>query len=272
MEQLNLSSNFVNVDDVKIHYSQFGSGPYLVWLHGGGPGANGLSNYSKNFPYFENFTNIIFDLPRYGQSDKPIINGSFFQALGEYIYKALKVLNIEKASFVGNSLGGATAIKIAQLDGSIVEKLILMAPGGLPGKDSELSPALLLMLKALGGDPSQDNVYGFLKQIAYDQSLLTEELLQARYAEAQNPEVISTAQQSNFLPENLLPVLENIKSPTLLIWGKEDAVLPIQGGYNAVEKLENCELRAISKCGHWVQFEYPEWFNHAVQQFLSNNR
>lgn len=173
---------------------------------------------------------------------------------------------------MGNSLGGATAIKIAQLDGSIVEKLILMAPGGLPGKDSELSPALLLMLKALGGDPSQDNVYGFLKQIAYDQSLLTEELLQARYAEAQNPEVISTAQQSNFLPENLLPILEKIKSPTLLIWGKEDAVLPIQGGYNAVEKLENCELRAISKCGHWVQFEYPEWFNHAVQQFLSNNR
>lgn len=49
MEQLNLSSNFVNVDDVKIHYSQFGSGPYLVWLHGGGPGANGLSNYSKIF-------------------------------------------------------------------------------------------------------------------------------------------------------------------------------------------------------------------------------
>jgi 4,5:9,10-diseco-3-hydroxy-5,9,17-trioxoandrosta-1(10),2-diene-4-oate hydrolase len=272
MEQLNLSSNFVDVDGIKIHYSQFGSGPYLVWLHGGGPGANGVSNYSKNFPRFENFTNIIFDLPRYGQSDKPVINGSFFQALGEYIYKALKALNVQKASFVGNSLGGATAIKVAQLDESIVDKLILMAPGGLPGKDSTLSPALLLMLKSLGGDPSQENVYGFLKQIAYDQSLLTEELLHARYSEAQNSEVIATAKQSNFLPENLLPVLENIKVPTLLIWGKQDAVLPIEGGYNAVDRLENCEFRVISKCGHWVQFEYPEWFNQAVHQFLITNR
>ena len=272
MEQLNLLSGFIDVDGVKIHYSQFGQGPYLVWLHGGGPGANGLSNYSKNFPYFKNFTNIIFDLPRYGLSDKPVINGSFFQALGEYIYKALKALKINKASFVGNSLGGATAIKVAQLDQSIVEKLILMAPGGLPGKDTALSPALMLMLKALGGDPSQENVYGFLKQIAYDSSLLTEDLLQARFQEAQNPQVISTAKQSNFLPENLLPILENIKIPTLLIWGKQDAVLPVEGGYNAIEKLENCELRVVSKCGHWVQFEYPDWFNQAVHQFLSTNR
>lgn len=272
MEQLNLSSNFIQVDGVNIHYSQCGSGPYLVWLHGGGPGANGLSNYAKNFPHFENFTNIIFDLPRYGLSDKPIINGSFFQVLGEYIYKALKALGIQKASFVGNSLGGATAIKVAQLEESIVDKLILMAPGGLPGNDSSLSPALLLMLKALGGDPSKDNVYGFLKQIAYDQSLLTEELLYARYTDAQDCEVIATAKQSSFLPENLLPILENIKVPTLLIWGKQDAVLPIEGGYNAVEKLENCELRVISKCGHWVQFEYPEWFNQAVSQFLTTDR
>ena len=272
MKQSKLNSNFVQVDDVQIHYSTFGTGPYLVWLHGGGPGANGLSNYSKNFPYFENFTNIIFDLPRYGLSDKPVINGSFFQALGEYIYKALKQLNIHKASFIGNSLGGATAIKIAEQDQSLVDKLILMAPGGLMKKGGALSPALLLMLKALGGDPSQENVYGFLKQIAYDQSLLTEQLLQERYLEAQNPEVIATAQQSNFLPENLLPVLEHIKAPVLLVWGKEDVVLPVQGGYSAVERLDNCELRVISKCGHWVQFEYQEWFNHAVMQFLKDEK
>lgn len=188
------------------------------------------------------------------------------------IYKALKALNIEKASFVGNSLGGATAIKVAQLDQSIVDKLILMAPGGVPGNEPALSPALLLMLKTLGGDPSKENVYGFLKQIAYDQTLLTEELLQARFDDAQNPEVIATAQQSNFLPENLLPVLAEIKAPTLLIWGKEYAVLPVAGGYNAVAQLEHCELRVVSHCGHWVQFEYPEWFNQAVSQFLTTKR
>ena len=272
MKELKLSSNIIEVDGTKIHYSTYGSGPYLVWLHGGGPGANGLSNYSKNFPFFENFTNIIFDLPRYGLSDKPVINGSFFQILGDFIYKALKNLGIEKASFVGNSLGGATAIKVAQIDESIIDKLILMAPGGLQDKDTPLSAPLLLMLKALGGDPSEENVYGFLKQIAYDQSLLTDELLQDRLKEAQNQKVIESARQSSFMPENLLPILENIKAPTLIIWGKQDAVLPVQGGYSAVEKPENCERRVVSKCGHWVQFEYPQWFNQAVMQFLTESR
>lgn len=262
-------SAFVEANGLRIHYNEWGEGPVLVWLHGGGPGANGLSNYARNVPYFPDYRNIVFDLPRYGRSDKPVINGSFFTFLGETIATALDGLGIAKASFVGNSLGGATAVRVATLRPDLVQRLILMAPGGMAAPGEGPTEPLKLMLKALGGDPSRENVIGFLKTIVYNPDLLSEELLEERFQAAQNPEAIATAKDSRFGPDLLVPELSAISAPTLLIWGREDAILPVAGGYRAVEALPHAELRVISQCGHWVQYEYPEWFNLAVRCFLS---
>ena len=262
-------SGFVEANGLRMHYNEWGQGPVLVWLHGGGPGANGLSNYSLNVPHFPDYRNIIFDLPRYGQSSKPVIDGSFFTFLGQSIAGALDGLGISKASFVGNSLGGATAVRVAIQRPDLVERLILMAPGDMAAPGEGPSEPLKLMLKALGGDPSRENVVGFLRSIVYDRSLLTESLLEERYLAAQHPEVIATAKDSRFGPDLLVPELPKINAPALLIWGREDAILPVAGGYRAVEALPNAELRVISQCGHWVQYEHPQWFNLAVRSFLA---
>ena len=270
MEKNYGESAFVETSDgTVIHYHQWGEGPYLVWLHGGGPGANGLSNYSQNVKAFENYTNIILDMPRYGLSGKPIINGSLPTVLAEYILEALTKIGVDKASFVGNSLGGAVSIMIHDLNPTFVEKLILMAPGGLQNPELPVSDPLKLMLQAIAGHPTKEIIYQFIEHLVFDKASVTEEAKHARYLAAVDPELIDTALKSKFHAESLRPMLAKIKAPVLLLWGKQDEVLPLKDAVQSFDFIENCEIRILSKCGHWMQAEHPEFFNTAVKNFLA---
>jgi len=256
-------------DGTVVHYHQWGEGPYLVWLHGGGPGATGLSNYAKNISAFANYTNIIIDMPRYGLSSKPVINGSLPTILAKYLLEALESMGVIKASFIGNSLGGAVSISIHDLKPELVEKLILMAPGGMQNPELPLSDPLKLMLQAIAGHPTKENIYQFLEHLVFDKKMLTEETKEARYLAAMDPELIESALQSKFHAESLRPAMAKIKAPTLVLWGREDEVLPLKDAFDSFNFIENCEVRIVSQCGHWVQVEHPEFFNNAVKEFLA---
>jgi Predicted hydrolases or acyltransferases (alpha/beta hydrolase superfamily) len=83
-------------------------------LHGGGPGASGMSNFKNNLPAFaEHFRTLVVDQPGYGKSDKPAVQGNYFTFAATALKDLLDELGIDQAHLVGNSLGGGTAVRFA---------------------------------------------------------------------------------------------------------------------------------------------------------------
>src|SRR5690606_708553 len=150
--RINKSYNFNGTEkklDTQIHYNIAGEGETVVMIHGGGPGASGWSNYSRNIGTFvaAGYQVILIDCPGFGKSD-PILIDTPRGAVNAVAIKALlEELNIDKAHLVGNSMGGASALTFALEYAESLDKLILMGRGGI-GK-SIFSPMPLEGIKHL---------------------------------------------------------------------------------------------------------------------------
>ena len=122
----------VSVGGKEIFLTEAGRGAPVVLLHGGGPGASGLSNFSRNVDALaEHFRVIVPDLPGYGRSSKGVDGSDPFGYLADAIRGLLDALGIDRASLVGNSYGGACALRLALDTPGRVDKLVLMGPGGI---------------------------------------------------------------------------------------------------------------------------------------------
>src|SRR5487761_129606 len=118
-----------------LHYEEAGAsrpGTPVVMLHGGGPGAAGMSNFRRNLPVFaERFRALVVDQPGFGKSEKPPVEGNYFTFAATALAGLLDELGIERVHLVGNSLGGGTAVRFALNYPQRAGRLVLMGPGGL---------------------------------------------------------------------------------------------------------------------------------------------
>ncbi|MDX1466046.1 MAG: alpha/beta fold hydrolase, partial [Halomonas sp.] len=131
--------HYVRLDSgLRLHYLDEGEGPVVVWLHGSGPGASGYSNFKGNYPAFTaaGFRNLVLDLPGFGRSDKPADVEYHLDFFVEAVNGFLSALGITRCTLLGNSLGGAIALGQALAHPSRVERLILMAPGGVEARET----------------------------------------------------------------------------------------------------------------------------------------
>ena len=133
---------------IRLHYTEAGpgdgaAGTPVVLLHGGGPGASGLSNFGANLPVFaKRFRTIVVDQPGFGRSDKPPVTGSYFTFAADALAELLTGLGIERVHLIGNSLGGGTAVRFALNYPGRAGRLVLMGPGGAPNSASRLTPSV----------------------------------------------------------------------------------------------------------------------------------
>src|SRR6266508_4024359 len=101
------TSRFVQAGSVRLHYNKVGSGAPVIMLHGTGPGASSWSNFSNNVASFANsFRALLVDMPQYGKSDKVVIEGGRLTYTANVLKDMLDALGIDRADFVGNSMGG----------------------------------------------------------------------------------------------------------------------------------------------------------------------
>jgi pimeloyl-ACP methyl ester carboxylesterase len=130
------TSKFIQAGPLKLHYHEAGQGPALVMIHGGGPGAGGWSNYRRNVDHFAgHFRVILPDLPGFAKSDKPKIESGLLGFMAKAIHDLMDALDIPRANFIGNSLGGGTTLKFALDYPDRAQRLVLM---GAPGWRSSL--------------------------------------------------------------------------------------------------------------------------------------
>lgn len=127
MTATGLAEKPVDVSGKSIFYADGGSGPAVVMLHGGGPGASGLSNYSRNLDALaEHHRDIVPDMPGYGRSSKAVDHSDPFGFLADTIRGLLDGLGLAQAHLVGNSHGGAAALRLALDSPERVGKLVPM--------------------------------------------------------------------------------------------------------------------------------------------------
>ncbi|MGY1867490.1 MULTISPECIES: alpha/beta fold hydrolase [Nocardia] len=272
----------IRVGDREIFFSETGAGPAVVLLHGGGPGAGGLSNYSRNVgPLARRFRVIVPDMPGYGRSTKRIDQSDPFGDLAAAVGGLLDALDIGSAHLIGNSYGGAAALRLAMDRPEKVEKLILMGPGGVGTTRALPTKGLQSLLSYYGGDgPSRAKLAEFIREyLVYDAGAVTEEIIDDRYRASLDPDVVAepplrrpsgpsalrTLWRMDFTRDSRL---SRVRNPTLVIWGAEDKVNRPSGGRMLAETMPNCDLYLAARTGHWVQWERAELFNELAGAFL----
>jgi len=268
-----------------LHYEQAGAGREgrdpVVMLHGGGPGASGMSNFGRNLPVLaQRFRTLVVDQPGFGKSDKPAVEGNYFTFAAAALAGLLDELGIDRVHLVGNSLGGGTAVRFALRYPERAGRLVLMGPGGLSLNVFAPDPTEgVKRLAEFGSGPSREKMAAFLRTLVFDQRLVTDQLIDERFAAASDPEALEAMKSmgaSFFDPDSyedglLWREAHRLRQRVLLIWGREDRVNPVDGALVALKMIRRAQLHVFGGCGHWVQLEKFDEFNRLAIEFLEGS-
>lgn len=257
-------------EGLRMHYHELGSGPAVLFVHGSGPGASGYSNFKGNFPAFAEagFRAVVPDTLGYGYSSKPEDGDYSLGYLAERYVALLDSLGIQRVNLVGNSQGGAICTRIALDHPDRVERLVLMAPGGLEEREvyMGMSGIRTMMKVFLGPDgitrEGMRKVFGLQ---LFDPSTLEEATLDERLEiAATQPKRVMT---SLGVP-HLSPRLAELTCPVLGWWGTDDNFCPPTGAVTLGKQCKDARVVTLSRCGHWVMVEHAALFNRWTAEFL----
>jgi 4,5:9,10-diseco-3-hydroxy-5,9,17-trioxoandrosta-1(10),2-diene-4-oate hydrolase len=290
------TGHIVEVGGLPVHYheagatqAEAGTGPgdagpgdadTVVLLHGGGPGASAWGNFGRTMPAIAaSYRTVMMDLPGYGKTAARPLTGHFFTIAAQALAGLLDHLGIEKAHLIGNSLGGGAALRFALDYPKRAGRLVLMGPGGMTlnvlAPDPTEGVRRLMEFGAPPG-PSRAKMEAFLRIMVHDQALITDELIDERYAAASTPEALAgiVAMGGSFFGEHaedgmLWREAHRVKHEVLLVWGREDRVNPLDGALIALKQLRRAQLHVFGGCGHWAQLERFHEFNELSLRFLS---
>ena len=270
---------------LRLHYHEAGdpSAETVVLLHGGGPGASAWSNFGRNLAVLaDRFRVLAVDQPGFGRSTKPTeFDRQFFTFSADALAELLDALGIERAHCVGNSLGGGTSVRFALNHPAKAGRLVLMAPGGLGlnvlAPDPTEGIKKLYAFAAPPG-PSREKLADFLRTLVFDQSMITDELVEERFGYAVDAESLramgamgASFARAGAVEESMLwREAYRLRQRVLLIWGREDRVNPLDGALVALKLIPRAQLHVFGGCGHWAMLEKFDEFNRLTADFLAD--
>ncbi|MFA7679691.1 MAG: alpha/beta fold hydrolase [Pigmentiphaga sp.] len=277
------TSRFAHVQEgnlsMQLHYNDAGSGETVFMLHGGGPGASGWSNYSKNMAAFveAGYRVILLDFPGFNKSDPIVFDHPRNLGNAWSIKGLMDVLKIERAHLVGNSFGGASALTFALEYPDRIGRLVLMGSAGL-GRSMmvPLPPEGVKLMFKLYRNPSLALLRQMLDVFVYDTSRITDELIEGRFKAMMHngglhlKNMVKTIENGQGMQIDLSPRLGEIKAKTLCAWGRDDRFVPLDHGLKVVWGMPDARLHVFSQCGHWAQWEHADAFNRLVIDFLKH--
>lgn len=274
------TSRTTSFEGLRLHYHEAGDGPALILLHGAGPGVSGWSNFGGNIGHYaKHFRTVIVDMPGFGQSEHPEdYDRSYLRYAADAVASLMSELGMQSAHLLGNSLGGSVAVRFVLTYPERTGRMVLMGPG------SALSIGLFaprpsegirrLMEFQLAADKTPEKMEAFLRSMVYDQSIVTEDLIKERFAQATDPATaggLTAMQKANrkFPAEGeLWREAGQITHEVLITWGREDRVQPLDGAFVGFRLLENARLHVFPKCGHWAMVEQRDEFQRLTTDFF----
>ena len=239
----------------KFRYVEEGAGEPLVLLHGL---FGALSNFSGLIEYFRQYNRVI--VPLLPLLDMDILHTSV-GGLAKYVHRFLETMELNGVHLLGNSLGGHVALVHTLKTPERVSSLILTGSSGL-------------FENGMGDSYPRRGDYDYIKNKTaltfYDPAMATKELVDEVYSITSSRlkviKIIALAKSA--IRNNLGEELNQIKVPTLLIWGRNDTITPPFVGEEFKKLIPNSELHFIDKCGHAPMMEVPAEFNQILHGFL----
>ncbi len=258
-----------------LHYHDAGQGEAVVMLHGGGPGASGWSNFYRNVDALaQRFRVLIPDLPGFGRSSKPFYEERIGRFNAQVLKQWLDALEIKRVRFIGNSMGGHVALQFALDYPDRVDSLVLMAPA-IPVATIASNPsegAKVLRGYYHGEGPSMERMRAFLGALVFDPQGVDDHTLRERYERSIEPDIVEWSKRMAPRPERFEPLwkdLDRIACRILLIWGRDDRVVPLDRALFMLHQMRDVRLHVFGRCGHWAMLEQPEAFNRLCLEFMS---
>ena len=268
-QDASVADKWTTVYGAKIHYLEAGSGPAVILIHGLG---GNTTNWGPTIaPLAQKFRVLVPDQIGFGKSDKPMLNYRV-GTLVDFLDGFYKQVGIQKASLVGNSLGGFTAAAYAIAHPEKVDKLVLVdaagfaVTGAIDNKIRDgLNPSTRQQIKDLIG-----LVFYNKEQFASDAAV---DAFLASRVTAGDQYTIQRFIDSVGRGEDMLDgKLGAIKHPTLVVWGREDGLTPLAMGQRFNKEISGSQLFIIEKCGHVPQLEKPAEFNAGLLKFLGETK
>ena len=266
------TGTFIDAGGVRTHIHDVGSGKPVLLLHGSGPGVSAWANWQHTIPALARGARVIgLDSIGWGETERrPDVHYSL-RSWTDHVWAVLDALELDRVSVIGNSLGGRLALQMAEDAPRRIDRLVLM---GSPGVGMTVTDGL----KALRSyEPSPENMRALLTTyFAVDQSIITDDLVKIRYEASAAPGAHEAYRSMFFDPRHAgsdLGITEEqvraVRSPTLLVQGREDKVVPPEVAWTMVNLLPDADLHVFARCGHWTQIERAAEFNRLVAGFLS---
>jgi pimeloyl-ACP methyl ester carboxylesterase len=271
---------YADADGVSYHYVEMGAGPPTVFLHGGGPGCTGWSDFGQVVPLFAADRRcFLVDILQYGKSAKPVIKGPMWDFHAAKTVALLDSLGVARADFVCNSWGGTIALNLAANYPDRVGSLVIT--GSMPVFHGPLAP---LPEHGRRGRNARDRYYGgtgpswqkMRELIArlewYDPDGVPDGTVTLRYEQSLDPEEIALAGASDNPRgdwQDLGDVLGRIMAPTLFLWGMYDAFLTPDYPLMLARMIPKGNLHIMSRVSHHPQEEQPYNYYSVVTGFLN---
>lgn len=257
-----------------------GSGEAILFLHGSGPGATGLSNWQHALPEFASkYLTLAPDFIGYGGSTHletpPQGMRAWMRLWVDQMVNLLDALEIERAHLVGNSLGGAVALQLLMEAPERFDKVVLMGPAGAP---MQLPPELD-RIWGFYEDPTEATMRNAIRWFSYDEGFIADrltEISRMRLEAALRPDVrrsyeaMFPAPRQRHLDELVVPesALKRINQPVLIVHGRDDKIVPYTTSLHLMEHLPDSRLYLMGQCSHGSQIEHKEAFHHLLWNFF----
>lgn len=244
----------------KFTYAEAGEGPAIIVLHGL---MGALSNFGDTFNHFSNNGYKVFipELPLY---TLPLLKTNV-KNLAKFLKEFMEFKGLESAILLGNSLGGHIGLYFTKHYPEKVNALVLTGSSGLYEK---------AMGDSFPKRGDRDYVTKKAQDVFYDPAIATEELIDDifKIINDRNSVIRTLAIAKSAIRHNMANDLPEMKQPTCIIWGKQDAVTPPEVAEDFHKLLPDSDLFWIDKCGHAAMMERPEEFNKILHDwFISRN-
>ena len=271
----------ITTDAGVLRYHEAGEGPPLLLLHGSGPGVTGWRNFRGNLAVFaQRFRCLVLEFPGFGVSDD--FGGHPMVTALDAVVRFVDALGLDSVDIIGNSMGGGVALNYAIAHPERVGKLVtiggigrnLFSPG--PGEGIKL-------LQEFTEEPTRERLVQWLHSMVYDPALVTEELIEERWTQATDPATLDSARRMYSKAAFAMMVkameasdapppwamLHKVAAPTLITWGRDDRVSPLDMALIPMRTIPRAELHVFPHCGHWAMIERKDEFESAVLAFLT---
>jgi len=270
----------INTREWKIEINEAGGGHPIIMLHGTGPGATGWTNFAQNLRVLaKKYRVIALTFPGWGLSD-PVEPGKDLQRKtnARAVKLVMDELGIDKAAIVGNSMGGAALQQFVTDYPERLSHFVTMGAGApgvgifVPGGVTEG----IRILTETYRDPTPENFRRLVRIMVYDDSFVTDELIDLRCKAA----LANRTHLENWLSpkrngapggDEMIAALSGANVPALIVHGRDDRVVPMEHSMRLNAMMQNSRMLIFNHCGHWAQIEHAGEFNWLLDNFIAHN-